>query len=777
MNRPSIAWPRVLGAVALLVPGVIAFQPTFGGIGGYVAPLAGVLLGAGVAIGGQLLRLRFGYRVLALLACYLLVGGPVVVPDATAFGFLPTLDSLRRLSLLTFQGWEDLLTVATPAGDFSGPAAAPFLSGLIFGAAMAGVVVATSAVALPLLLPVGFLALAIAFGTRTAPHAPWLGAVLGAGALIWLVGHRLAKSRQASASILVRRNHGASQLMRSALAASLVIALASGLAVTANHLTGTLANRQVLRDNIVPPLNLQEYASPLMKYRLYEGTQKEEVLFEVRGMPAGTRLRLAVLESYDGNVFNVSQDAQQYLRAGRELPIAPSGESTTAEIRVVGYNGVWVPTFGDSRRVEFSGENAGQEAKGLHFNAAANQALTTARLRAGSTYRLAAVPLITLDDAALNAINKAGIGRAQKAEVARVPDVLARAATDWTAEAGSAYQQVAAIAAKLREEGFYSDGSDGFSRSGHTSERLNTLLESPQWIGDDEQYATAMALMVNQLGIPARVVMGFHPLEGEPPADLWEVTGTEAHVWVEANLDGAGWVAFDPTPDRDQVPKTEVPLPKPKPKPQVDPPPNPPERLPDEIIVPDEDAANVDEEDEPETDLSWLWTALIWAGVGLGTATLAATPFLVILALKRRRARHRATSGDLSDQLVGAWDEVIDTARDIGHPVVTTETRRESAVRLSERFPQVDVTPLARRLDSSLFAPVELHGHLHEAAWNHSKELRKGLLATVPWHRRAAVTFSTRSLAKRRPEAALKGPRNSKQPPTLKAPTKPRRSA
>ena len=34
---PPPSWPRVVGAWALLLPGVVAFQPTFGGPAGYLA--------------------------------------------------------------------------------------------------------------------------------------------------------------------------------------------------------------------------------------------------------------------------------------------------------------------------------------------------------------------------------------------------------------------------------------------------------------------------------------------------------------------------------------------------------------------------------------------------------------------------------------------------------------------------------------------------------------------------------------------------------------------
>lgn len=751
MRRP-VSWPRVAGAWALLLPGVIAFQPTFGGLAGYVAASVGITLGAVVALVGHQLRWRVGYRVLALLGCYFLVGGAVAVPDTTLAGFVPTLETIRRLGLLLFQAWHDLLTVATPAGEFSGPAAVPLMAGLVAGFAMIWAVVATSAIHTPLLVPLAWLGFAIAFGVRTAPNAVWLGVAFGAGILGWQTAHRLAGTRHASAAILLRKERGVSRGVTAALTAVAVIAASTAVAALATLPAADRVNRQVLRDDIVPPVTLHEYTSPLMAYRGYELTLKDEVLFEVRGMPAGARLRLAVLESYDGNVFDVAQQANRYLRSGRQLPVTVTGDTARVEVAVVGYEGVWVPTVGESARIEFEGDHARREARGLHFNKASQQALTTVGIAEGSRFVVEAVPVIPLDEQAREAMGAAGPGRGPVAAVERVPEALVRGASEWTAEAASAAEQMALITERMRADGFYSDGSDGLTRSGHTSERLSSMFAANQWIGDDEQYATALALMASQLGIPVRVVLGFHPLDGDAPGDVWQVTGTEAHVWVEAHLDGVGWVSFDPTPDRDKTPQTDTPQPKPKPKPQVDPPPDPPEKLPDEVIVPEDDAANVDEDDR--FDLSWLLALLAWLGIAAGSAVVIGSPFLSILALKRVRAQRRATRGDTADQMAGAWDEIVDRARDMGYAAPTSSTRREWAAGMQQTFPEIPLTPLADGIDASVFAEGTPDAGRRDAAWERSAQARQAMLGTLAWYRRPVAVFSVRSLRRRTAVAA-----------------------
>ena len=77
-----------------------------------------------------------------------------------------------------------------------------------------------------------------------------------------------------------------------------------------------------------------------------------------------------------------------------------------------------------------------------------------------------------------------------------------------------AQARLRAIEQALKTQGFLSHGlaSDGIpSRAGHGADRINELFTRSQMVGDEEQYAAAMALMARSLNYPARVVMGFAP--------------------------------------------------------------------------------------------------------------------------------------------------------------------------------------------------------------------------------------------------------------------------
>lgn len=66
-----------------------------------------------------------------------------------------------------------------------------------------------------------------------------------------------------------------------------------------------------------------------------------------------------------------------------------------------------------------------------------------------------------------------------------------------------------------------------------------------------EYFASAMAVLLRTQGIPARVATGFQSGYFNDVSNTWVVRASDAHAWVEAWIDGRGWVTFDPTPPAD----------------------------------------------------------------------------------------------------------------------------------------------------------------------------------------------------------------------------------
>ncbi|MDQ2714951.1 MAG: transglutaminase domain-containing protein [Chloroflexota bacterium] len=64
-------------------------------------------------------------------------------------------------------------------------------------------------------------------------------------------------------------------------------------------------------------------------------------------------------------------------------------------------------------------------------------------------------------------------------------------------------------------------------------------------------FATAMAVMARELGLPARVVSGYTHGTFDERTREWVVRGTDAHSWTQVYFAGYGWVNFEPSPSFD----------------------------------------------------------------------------------------------------------------------------------------------------------------------------------------------------------------------------------
>ncbi|MFN8199808.1 MAG: DUF3488 and transglutaminase-like domain-containing protein [Nakamurella multipartita] len=123
------------------------------------------------------------------------------------------------------------------------------------------------------------------------------------------------------------------------------------------------------------------------------------------------------------------------------------------------------------------------------------------------------------------------------------PEVIARA-TEITAGATTAFDKASALVS------YFTDPANGFTYSldvptGTTGDKLLDFLDLKQ--GFCEQYASAMAVMLRAVGVPARVAVGFTQGRLDASGD-YVITSNDAHAWVEVPFSEAGWVEFDPTP-------------------------------------------------------------------------------------------------------------------------------------------------------------------------------------------------------------------------------------
>lgn len=122
----------------------------------------------------------------------------------------------------------------------------------------------------------------------------------------------------------------------------------------------------------------------------------------------------------------------------------------------------------------------------------------------------------------------------------------------WTAGAASDYEKVLAIQQHFHSDGFqYSTDVD----VADDPDALLTFLTQTK-AGFCQQYATAMAVLVRELGLPARVAVGYQA--GTLQDDgRYLVQSDDAHAWVEVFFEGYGWLQFEPTPGHGTHPNAD----------------------------------------------------------------------------------------------------------------------------------------------------------------------------------------------------------------------------
>jgi len=740
---PLRRWILDLGATAaFLTVSIAGWWPTFAG-GSYLVAAVGALL-LGLAVAAACTRQRWGILITAGLtvAAYLLFGPALAVPQSAAFGFVPTGEALGQLAVGVVTSWKQLLTTIPPVAAADGFLLVPFLLTLVSA-------VLTASLALRLrraawaLIPASVSLVVQIVMSMPEPAAPIAqGIVFSATALGWLaVRQAWAPSDE---RVIVS---GASPVTGAGgmrlLSGALVVAIAAGAGVAATLLAAPAQPRQVLRQIIVPPFDVQQYPSPLQSFRKQVRDDKKTALFTVTGLPKDARVRLATMDAYTGVVYNVASASTS--ASGAFTPLrtnmsqGDTGTPATLTFTVGALTGVWLPDAGWVQSITFDSADADALRRSGNYNEDSGTAVVTAGLSAGDRYTVRTLiggrpsPAVLKKDAfAPTTLPKPTVVP---------PSVVDKAAT-IVSKARTPYDQAQALADYLHKNGYFSHGLRGevVSRAGHGSERISELTDADQMVGDDEQYAVTMALMARSLGMPARVVMGYYPSAAS--GATFTATGDDLHAWVEVDFQRSGWVSFDPTPSKDRIATAQKPKPKPRPKPQVPQPPPP-------VQQPADDSPSVqnDKGVDHKTNgfLAILGPILAIGGGTLGVVAILLAPFLVIGALKASRRRKRKDAANPADRISGGWDELVDRASDYGTRVPPGATRAEDAALMATSLADPAVATLAVRADGQVFGPAEPSPAEVDEFWRQVDDIVAGLGERASVWRRLRARLSLRS--------------------------------
>jgi len=321
------------------------------------------------------------------------------------------------------------------------------------------------------------------------------------------------------------------------------------------------------------------------------------------------------------------------------------------------FSSTWLPTQAPVSRVEAPGDWRYDETT-VDFIAAGDD-LTTA----GVTYEMTAV------EAAVEAAELAD-APAEQGEVDRrflelptgLPPTVNSLTNDVTAGLANNFDRAVALQDFFRETGGFRYSLEESENGSGGDELAAFLTPGPDGrVGYCEQFASAMAVMARQVGIPSRVAVGFLRPERLPDG-RWEYSSRDLHAWPELYFPGAGWTRFEPTPPQraSEVPAYTAADQAPEPLPEV------PSADPDVSAGPDPDRA--ENRPEPETAADPTAAAQDQGPGSLGTVAVvlllvaAALGIGLLPATVRRRRRERRLAGGALE----CWAELRDTAFDLG---------------------------------------------------------------------------------------------------------------
>ncbi len=725
---PSYAAVDVLAVATLSTIALAGFSDTFAGLRWIVVAGTGVVIGLGWTLLLTTLRMGRGVVIPLVTVPYLLTAGVVALGSSGLFLGVPDIDTINAVAIGTVESWRVLVETA-PLVDSAGRVLLiPYALAMLPAAISSALALRSRRAALPLLPLLVALVLVLVLG-MTDPFSTLIqGVGFGVVALAWVAhrGLRIEAGRHSDVSLGTvsarRLLVGTAVLGLVAVASYAVVDLPEG------------TRRDVLRE-AVTPYDSVYLTTPLSEFRRFRDqgpgvytNLADRTLFRVRGARPGTRVRVAVMDRYDGTRWYADDDTSpddftdRFLRVPSRLDNPGRGDERLYTFFVRNtWDLPWVPTIGALQSFEFYDDYASDRLPDLRYNRATDTAVLPGGLHVEEDYVLTAIPTPDKLTVRMKPWRRPDTTLQEAADFLDVP------AQAWSLGARTPMSAVFRIADRLRERGRYSNGAFGWEtrfKPGQDEQRLDEgFVNAPIMVGNDEQYAATMALLANRIGVPARVAVG--TVLGRNGV----IKGKHLDAWVEIRVANGSWRVL-PTaafmgrrpPKRDSAPLPEVRLP-----PERRPVDRPQQQEPD---VQDEPEAEEEQEEVVDEPLP-RWPLLLLVPLALGVVPL--------LKVRRRRRRRAATPASLA--YLGGWDELVDTAHDLG-VTVPRGTRPAQAVALGVP------AGLARDADVATFSPGE--PDTAASFWALVDRERSGLRASAPRVRRVLAPLDPRSLLRRR---------------------------
>lgn len=495
-----------------------------------------------------------------------------------------------------------------------------------------------------------------------------------------------------------------------------------------------------------PPAEVREPTSPLLVTRELRSREPERVVGRISASePWSGYVPLAVLDRYDGRIWELTQTT--FVPTGGAVPVAvPVGSDIQVRLDQVDTHatGGWLPFVARPASVA-----------GLAVLHNGGSALQPAGGGQQVSYQLRlSQPSYHLEDEYL------GDGLVVARGVARSLDVAGRSARrpagerlcrllavsrDPTAErsiaghpCGRSRPDAVAflheLVRQLREGRSISDDLVGGRQLTAGSESLSDLLDlvsqsgTQAAVGTPEQFASAFALIADDLGIPARLVTGFR-VPTDPGGDTVEFRGEHAWTWVEVPIEELGWVVIDPSPTAEDVVSDDgqdgVELSDPDPRDASE---------PERAVLGVDTSDVIGRAPVPESPGLWMIAGVVGAVMAaLMLAVIAASALRRVMRRRRRRRAHTARG-----RMLGAWHEALDQLYDAGRRDLESLSAGDVVVGLSADLPEL-VDPLAgfaEAANRAIFSSQSFGDDEVEGWWMFTRRLKARLRRATPWRYR-----------------------------------------
>lgn len=744
---PYLRRPRASQYASLLVAALLTLAAASNLIDVYgsatswaLAAIPATIIGSLVALAGTVPALRLWWQMLFMAVAQLVVGPVLFLNDTTIAHIVPTLRTLTQGWMNMLGSFKFILSVEPPTGTADGCLLAVWTICLWF-ALLTGIFAVTEdgRFTMIAIIPVtANLAICALLGSSSGYYRMFVGTIMALILVIWISARwkLLELGRWLSSVVIV----------------VLSVALAIGGCLVIDQ------DRTILRDHYDPPLSPYNYTSPLSGMRSYITNSKDDVLLTVENLPAGSSVRLAVMDRFDGNVWNLSDstmssDSSNYRRVGTSITNNAEGKKFTATFTVdKGLSDYWLPMAGAASSVTFDNS---ENSDSFYYNSDTMSAIYPSRTSEGLTYTETGIMPTVPTDKQIAKTDAAAISQPKAEDVPDCVDKLATAIAGGQSKGGEAAQ---ALAEKLKESGWFSHGLSGDypSTAGHGNYRIDQLLAGTAMVGDSEQYASAMALMARSLGLPSRVVLGFLPKDDEGEISesrteeqgkttITKFTGNDVTAWVEIKLDGYGWVAFYPTPKETKVPDENQNLTPPNPQTLVRQPPVPlTDPLRDDTQAKGKSSIGGSMADETSANLFWqhfvriarkvaiygspLWTLLIICGL-----------LLAIKAIALARSRKH---GSTQQRVAAGWQSVAALARQSGLDIRGTRSEQAASIANQMDISRETLLALGAQADYAAFSGNFVNEEHVQQYWRDIAQERKYMLKSLPTLRRWRAKLS-----------------------------------